>query len=115
MDIHDNLGVQVGNGNQLHIHAVDNDVGLLVRHGSEQIALDRDNSFYLEISNRTSSPKRLELMVEGLRDTVAEVVQDKMIDLPGRGKAERTLILRCGATEPMAGPTPLRVVVIDRD
>lgn len=115
MDVHDNVGVQIGDGNQLHIHAVDNDVGLLVRHGTEQIALDRENRFYLEISNRTSSSKRLELMVEGLRDTVAKIVPDKMVDLPGREKVERMLVLRCAPTEPMAGPIPFRVVVIDRD
>ncbi|HYQ68069.1 FixG Ig-like domain-containing protein [Actinophytocola sp.] len=115
MDVFDNVGVQVGNGNQLNIHAVDNDVGLLVRHGSEQIAFDRDNRFYVEISNRTSSPKRLELRIEGLRETVATLHPDKTIDLPGGGTVERTLILRCTATEPMAGPNPFRIVVIDRD
>jgi hypothetical protein len=115
MDVHDNVGVQIGDGNQLHIHAVDNDAGLLVRHGTEQIALDRENRFYLEISNRTSSSKRLEIMVEGLRDTVAKIVPDKMVDLPGREKIERMLVLRCAPTEPMAGPIPFRVVVIDRD
>ncbi|TDV35431.1 FixG Ig-like domain-containing protein [Actinophytocola oryzae] len=115
MDVFDNVGVQVGNGNQLNIHAVDNDVGLLVRHGSEQIAFDRDNRFYVEISNRTSSPKRLELRIEGLRESVATLHPDKTIDLPGDGTVERRLILRCTATEPMAGPNPFRVVVTDRD
>jgi hypothetical protein len=115
MDVHDNVGVQIGDGNQLHIHAVDNDVGLLVRHGTEQIAHGRENRFYLEISNRTTSSKSLELMVEGLRDTVAKIVPDKIVDLPGREKVERMLVLRCAPTEPMAGPIPFRVVVIDRD
>lgn len=115
MDVFDNVGVQVGNGNQLNIHAVDNDVGLIVRHGSEQIAFERDNRFYLEISNRTSSPKRLELRIEGLRETVATLHPDKTIYLPGDGTVECTLILRCTVTEPMAGPHPFRVVVIDRD
>jgi hypothetical protein len=43
----------------------------------------------VEISNRTSSPKRLELRIEGLRETVATLHPDKTIDLPERVKILR--------------------------
>lgn len=115
-EVHDNVAVQVGHGNVQHIHqAADNDVGLVIKYESEKIKLDRDNRFYLEITNRTSTPKRLILAIEGVRDTVVKVVPDNTVELPGLTMVERVFILRCTQTHPMAGSVPLQVVVMEAD
>lgn len=91
------------------------DVGLMIRLESENVALDRDNRLYLEITNRTSAPKRLSINVEGVRKTVATVLPDNLVELAGRTTVERVLTLRCTATDPMAGSLPLQVVLTDAD
>jgi hypothetical protein len=107
--------IATGDNPTIVVTAGTSDLGLTVRYERDEIAFGRENRYYLEINNRTSSPKRLTIKLEGVPDALIRFEPNNTATFVDEGAVARTLILQCAPTDLMAGSVPLRVVIKDEE
>jgi hypothetical protein len=116
VDVHGNASGVISSGDNARITIYQqrtNEIGLVITAEGEQVELDREIHYYLEVNNRTLSPRRLRITAEGVSNELVCFSPENPFDLAGHDKTTVVLGLRCTRSAPMAGPIPLRIVITD--